>query len=88
MRFEGALQTQLFALGLLVGAQCLADRIDQLADRALDDLELADLVLGVEQQVADRLVLLAKQRRDRRKQFVVEFDIGLLRRGAHGRLRG
>ena len=62
---ERALQAELFALGLLVGAQRLADRIDQLADRALDDLELADLVLGVEQQIADRFVLLAKLRRDR-----------------------
>ena len=38
-------------------------------------------MLGVEQQVADRFVLLAKLGRDRRKQLVVELDIGLGRGG-------
>jgi hypothetical protein len=54
------LQAELFVLGFLVGAQRLADRIDQLADRVLDDLELADLVLGIDQKIADGFILMAK----------------------------
>ena len=91
---QDALEAELLALAFLVGAQRLGDRIDQLADRALDDLEFADLVLGVQQEIADDLVLLAKLRRDREEQLVVEFDVALVRRGSglglrrHRRRRG
>jgi hypothetical protein len=77
---EHGLQAELLALAFLVGAQRLGDRIDQLADRALDDLEFADLVFGVHQEIADGFVLLAELRRDRGEQLVVELHIGLRRR--------
>ena len=64
---QHVLQAELFVLGFLVGAQRLADRIDQLADRVLDELELADLVLGVDQKIADGFILVAKLRRGRKE---------------------
>jgi hypothetical protein len=36
-------------------------------------------MLGVDQQVADRLVFLAKLRRERKEQLVVDVDFGLFR---------
>src|ERR1700759_1076165 len=66
-RIQDVLEAELLALRLLVSAQRLADRIDQLADRALDGLKLADLVLGVDQEVADGLVVLAKLGGDRKE---------------------
>ena len=47
-------------LGLEI-AERLADRIDQLADRSLDGVEFADLVVGVEQEVPQRFVVAAKR---------------------------
>ena len=70
---EHRLQADLFGLLSLEIAQRLADRIDQLADRGLDGVELADLVVGVEQEIAQRLVLAAKLGTERGKQFLVEF---------------
>ncbi len=75
-RVEHVLEAELLAFRLFIGAQGFADRIDQLADRALDGLELADLVLGVDQEIANGLVFMAKLRRDRKEQLFVELDVG------------
>ena len=48
------MQVELFVLGLLVGAQRAGYRVDQLGDRTLGGFELVDLVLGVQQKIADR----------------------------------
>ena len=87
---QNVLQAELFVLGFLVGAQRLADRIDQLSDRVLDDLELADLVLGVDQKIADGFILMAKLRRGRKEQILVELDVAFLgrRRRGEGLRRG
>ena len=87
---QHVLQAELFALGFLVGAQRLADRIDQLADRVLDELELADLVLGIDQKIADGFILMAKLRRGREEQILVELDVAFLgrRRRGEGLWRG
>ena len=71
---EHRLQADLFGLLGFEGAQRLADRIGQLGDRGLDGVELADLGVGVEQQVAQRLVVAADLGAERGEQFLVEFE--------------
>ena len=84
---EHRLQTDLFGFFGFEGAQRLAHRIDQLADGILDTVELADLGIGVEQQVAQRFILAAKLGAKRREQLFVEFErIVGLRSGARRRL--
>ena len=78
------MQDQLFALGLFITAERIADGVDQLGDRDLDAFEFADLVLGVHQEIADCLVLLAELGSDRKEQLIVEFDLGLACRGVGG----
>jgi hypothetical protein len=71
---EHRLQADLFGLFGFEIAQRLADRIDQFADRALDGVELIDLAVGVEQQIAQCLVLAAELGAERGEQFLVEFE--------------
>ena len=52
----------------------LADRIDQPGDRVLDGVEFFDLGVGVEQQIAQRLVFAAELRAEGGEQFLVEFE--------------
>ena len=68
-------------------AQCLAHRIDQAADRVLDGVEFADLGVGVEQQIAQRLVLAADLGADGREQLLVELERVVGQGGAGGRRR-
>ena len=53
-----------------------------LADRGLDGVELADLGVGVEQQIAQRLVVAADLGAERGEQFLVELEriVGQARR--------
>jgi len=83
-RVQHILQAELFVLGFFVGAQRLADRIDQLADRVLDELKFADLVFGIDQKIADGFVLVAKLRCGREEQILVEFEVAFLGRGRRG----
>jgi hypothetical protein len=66
------LRRDLLRLLCLDRAQRLAHRVDQLADRGLDDVELADLGVGVEQQVAKGLILAAELSADGREQLLVD----------------
>ena len=69
---EHRLQADLLGLLGLEGAQRLAHRIGQLGDRGLDGVELADLGVGVEQQIAQRFVVAADLGAERGEQFLVE----------------
>ena len=71
---EHRLQTDLFGFFGFEGAQRLAHRIDKFADGILDTVELADLGIGVEQQVAQRFILAAKLGAKRREQLFVKFE--------------
>ena len=71
---EHRLQADFFGLFGFEIAQRLADRIDQFADRSLDRVELADLVVGVEQHVAQRFVIAAELAAERGEQLLVEFE--------------
>jgi hypothetical protein len=86
---EHRLQADLFRLLGLEGAQGLTERIGQLANRGLDGVELADLGIGIEHQVAQRLVVAADLGAERGEQLLVEFEriVGLVGGigGAHGR---
>jgi len=48
--------------------------LDELANGILDGVELADLGIGIEQQITERLVLATELRAQGRKQFLVEFE--------------
>ena len=84
---EHRLQRDLLGFLGLHRAQRLAHRVGQPADRVLDGVELADLGVGVEQQIAQRLVLAADLGADRREQFLVEFERIIGGRGAGRRRR-
>ena len=71
---EHRLQADLLGLLGLEGAQRLAHRIGQLGDRGLDGVELADLGVGVEQQIAQRLVVAADLGAERGEQLLVELE--------------
>src|SRR5262249_49400010 len=71
---QRGLETDLFGLLGFEGAKRLADRIDELANGILDGVELADLGIGIEQQITERLVLATELRAQGRKQFLVEFE--------------
>ena len=77
---EHALQAELLGLGLFEGAQRLADRDDQPAERVPDGVELGDLVLGVDQEIAHHLVFFAELRCDREEQLLIELQHVFARR--------
>ena len=82
---EHRLQADLFGFLGFECAQRLADRVNQLADSILDGVELADLGVGVEQEIAQGFVIAAELGAKRGEQFFVEFEWVVVRRRADRR---
>lgn len=77
----------LFRLLGLEGTQGLAQGVGEFADRGLDDVELGDLGVRIEHQVAQRLVVAAELGAKRGEQLLVELQRILGKGGDIGRGR-
>src|SRR6185312_7839981 len=71
---QDRLEADLFRLFGFKSAQRLAHGIDEPADGVLYRVELANLGIGVEQKVAQRLVFSAKLDTQRGKQFFIKLE--------------